>query len=337
MVDKGGACGIFGTDEPDDMTGGGKLIKITRDHVIYAFSQSDKPAAFVDPGQCVEFETFDCYQGIMLAESSTFRDFDRRFGNPATGPVYVNHAMPGDTLKIEIQKLEVGSVGILDIGGESGALRDAFAGREPVIKRLSVKNGRIDYEGIWVPAKPMIGVIGVAPAGEPVGTLTPMDHGGNMDCTRIEEGATLYLPVYVEGALLSVGDFHAIMGEGEVANCGVEIEGRTVLKVDVLKQTGIAWPVLENEEQWITIAYGATLDEASHKAVVQMFQFLCQKMGLSEVDAGMLLDMAGDLIICQIVNPKKTVRMEVPKWLVRRMQEKDGNFTETTRRIFGDA
>ena len=68
-----------------------------------------------------------------------------------------------------------------------------------------------------------------------------------------------------------------------------------------------------------------------------MCQFLCQKMGLSEVDAGMLLDMAGDLIICQIVNPKKTVRMEVPKWLVRRMQEKDGNFTETTRRIFGDA
>lgn len=295
------------------------MIRVTRDHVIYAFSKTDEPAAFAEPGECVELETYDCYQGMMLKEGSTFRDFDRRFGNPATGPVFVRSAMPGDTLKIQIQKLELGPVGILDIGGNSGALKEAFAGREPVIKRLSVKDGMIDYEGIFVPAKPMIGVIGVAPAGEPVGTLTPMDHGGNMDCTRIEEGATLYLPVSVEGALLSVGDFHAVMGEGEVANCGVEIEGRAVLKVDVLKKTGISYPMLENPDQWITIAYGDTLDEASHKAVAQMFSFLCRKKGLSEVDAGMLMDMAGDLMVCQIVNPKKTVRMEVPKWLVEKL------------------
>lgn len=295
------------------------MIKITRNHVIYAFSEKDQPAAFAEPGQCVEFETYDCYQGMLLPEKNTFRDFDRRFSNPATGPVYIHHATPGDTLKIEIQKLELGPTGILDIGGTSGALKEEFAGQESVIKRLSVKDGRIDYEGISVPAKPMIGVIGVAPSGEPVGTMTPMDHGGNMDCTRIEEGAVLYLPVFVEGALLSVGDFHAIMGEGEVANCGVEIEGRVVLKVDVLKETGISYPMLENKEQWITIAYGDTLDEASRKAVVQMFRFLCQKKGLSRVDAGMVLDMAGDLMICQIVNPKKTVRMEVPKWLVKKL------------------
>lgn len=295
------------------------MIKVTRNHVIYEFSKKDKPAAFIEPGQCVEIETYDCYQGVMLSEKSTFRDFDRRFGNPATGPVYVKGAMPGDTLKIEIQRLELGPVGILDIGCSSGALRGIFAGQEPVIKRLSVREGMIDYEGIEVPAKPMIGVIGVAAAGEPVGTLIPMDHGGNMDCTKIEEGATLYLPVSVEGALLSVGDLHAIMGEGEVANCGVEIEGRVTLRLDVLKQTGISYPMLENKEQWITIAYGDTLDEASDKAVIQMFRFLCGKKGLSEVDAGMAMDMMGDLMVCQIVNPKKTVRMEVPKWLVEKL------------------
>lgn len=295
------------------------MVKVTREHVIYAFSKADKPVAFAEPGQCVEIETYDCYQGVMLPEKSTFRDFDRRFGNPATGPVYVRGAMPGDTLKIEIQKLELGPVGILDIGGSSGALKEEFAGREPVIKRLSVRDGRIVYEGIEVPVKPMIGVIGVAPAGEPVGTLIPMDHGGNMDCTRIEEGAILYLPVSVEGALLSVGDLHAIMGEGEVANCGVEIEGRVTLKLDVLEQTGVSYPMVENRDQWITIAYGDTLDEASDKAVKQMFRFLCEKRGLSWVDAGMAMDMMGDLMICQIVNPKKTVRMEVPKWLVEEL------------------
>lgn len=295
------------------------MIKVTRDHVIYAFNREDRPAAYAEPGDCVEFETYDCYGGVMLAEGSTFRDFDRRFGNPATGPVYVKGAMPGDTLRIEIQRLELGPVGILDIGGSSGALKEAFAGREPVIKRLSVKDGIIDYDGIGVPARPMIGVIGVAPAGEPVGTLTPMDHGGNMDCTKIEEGAVLYLPVSVEGALLSVGDLHAVMGEGEVANCGVEIEGRVTMKLDVLRQTDISYPMLENREQWITIAYGDTLEEASHRAVRQMFCFLCEKKGLDQVDAGMAIDMKGDLMVCQIVNPKKTVRMEVPKWLVERL------------------
>lgn len=310
------------------------MVKVTRDHVIYAFSKSDKPAAFAEPGQCVELETYDCYHGVMLAEGSTFRDFDRHFGNPATGPVYVRGAMPGDTLRIEIQRLEVGPVGILDIGGSSGALKGVFFGREPVIKRLSVKDGMIDYEGILVPAKPMIGVIGVAPAGDPVGTLTPMDHGGNMDCTRIEEGAVLYLPVSTEGALLSAGDFHAVMGEGEVGNCGVEIEGRVVLKLDVLKQTGISYPMLENKEQWITIAYGSTLDEASDKAVAQMFRFLCKEMGLDEVDAGMLLDMAGDLMVCQIVNPKKTVRMEVPKRLVYCMRERRHGSGAIVRNVF---
>ena len=170
-----------------------------------------------------------------------------------------------------------------------------------------------------LPAKPMIGVIGVAPAGVPVKTITPMDHGGNMDCTKIEEGAVLYLPVFAEGALLSAGDFHAVMGEGEVANCGLEIEGRVQLKLDVLKDFPIKWPVIENEEQWIVIAYAETLDEAAEKASKQMFRFLSEQFGLCAVDAGMLIDMLGNLIVCQIVNPMKTVRMEIPKWAIAKL------------------
>ncbi|MDO4332284.1 MAG: acetamidase/formamidase family protein [Eubacteriales bacterium] len=298
------------------------MVKITREHVTYALSALDEPAAVVEPGECVEFETYDCYQGKLLKEGSTFADVDRRFGNPATGPVYIKGAQPGDLLKIEIKKLELGPVGILDIGPTSGALREFF--EEPVIRRLPVKDGYLLYnDSIRVPIKPMIGVIGTAPLGEPVSTKAPKDHGGNMDCTRIEEGAVLYLPVFVEGGLLSTGDFHAIMGEGEVANCGVEIEGKATLKIDVVKNTGITYPVLENREQWMTIAYGEDLDEASEKAVKQMFAFLCGQKKLSKVDAGMLIDMAGDLIVCQIVNPYKTVRLEVPKWLIARIKEEN--------------
>lgn len=295
------------------------MIRITREHIHHELSGIHTPAAYAVSGDVVEFETYDCYQGQLLSEGTTFADVDRRLGNPATGPLYVKDAMPGDMLKVTIEKIDLGPVGILDIGPNSGALKDAFD--TPVIKRLPVKDGYLIYnDEIKVPVKPMIGVIGTAPAGDAVRTMAPKDHGGNMDCTRIEEGAVLYLPVFVVGGLLSCGDFHAIMGEGEVGNCGVEIEGKATLKVEVVKDMPFAWPIIENAAQWMTIGYGDTLDEASDKAVKQMFAFLQSYCRLSAVDAGMLIDMMGDLIVCQIVNPYKTVRMEVPKWLIQEMR-----------------
>lgn len=294
------------------------MIKITREHVIYEMSAGNRPAAKVESGETVVFETYDCYQGQLLPEGNTFKDFDRKYGNPATGPVYVNGAMPGDMLKITIEKLQMGPVGILDIGPNSGALKEWFS--EPVINRIYVDGNLLKYsEKLSVETKPMIGVIGNAPAEGSVSTMTPMDHGGNMDCTKIEEGAVLYLPVFTEGALLSVGDFHAIMGDGEVGNCGLEIEGEAILKLEVVRDMHVTFPMIENEEQWITVAYGETLDEAASKASKQMFRFLTEYCGLSHVDAGMLIDMLGDLVVCQIVNPMKTVRMEVPKWAIERL------------------
>ena len=296
------------------------MIKVTRDHFTCAHSAADQPAAYVNSGDCVEIETYDCYKCRLLPEGTTFDDLEPGCANPATGPVFVKEAMPGDMLRIEIRKIELGPVGLMDVGPSSGALKEFFPDR--VIKRIPVKDGYIHYgDSVKVPVKPMIGVIGVAPAGEAVSTVTPMDHGGNMDCTKIEEGAVLYLPVFVEGGLLSTGDFHAIMGEGEVANCGLEIEGKVILKLDVIKNFHTEWPMIENEKQWITIAYGETLDEAADKAAKQMFLFLKECKGLSDVDASMLLHMAGDMIVCQIVNPLKTVRMEVPKQLITQMAE----------------
>ena len=117
----------------------------------------------------------------------------------------------------------------------------------------------------------MVGVIGVAPESGAVSTMTPMNHGGNMDCTRIEAGCSLYLPVKAPGALLAMGDLHAIMGDGEVGNCGVEIGGRVTVRVHVLKGLALEYPMIRNSQKWITVAYGETLDEAGDKAVLQMF------------------------------------------------------------------
>ena len=295
------------------------MKKVTRKDVIYQMSAENRPVLSIDSGETVVFETYDCYQGQLLPEGTTFQDVDRRFTNPATGPVYVNDAKPGDVLKITIQKMELGPIGILDIGKNPGALKGFFD--SVTIKRLSVVGDTLIYnDRLQVKTRPMIGVIGTAPAEGAVSTMTPMDHGGNMDCTRIEEGAALYLPVFVEGGLLALGDFHAIMGEGEVGNCGVEIEGEVTLKIEVVRDMKVTFPMIENAEQWMTVAYGETLDEAAKKATAQMFRFLTEYHGLDPVDAGMLIDMVGDLIICQIVNPMKTVRMEIPKWTIEKLK-----------------
>ena len=297
------------------------MKKVTRKDVIYYMSAENQPAIYVEDGETIVVETYDCYQGQLPPEGSAFADVDRRFINPATGPVFVNGAKSGDMLKVSIEKLELGPVGILDIGCNSGALGEFYSKDEPyTINRIHVTEGILKYnDRLQFPAMPMIGVIGTAPAGEAVSTKTPMDHGGNMDCTKICEGAKLYLPVAVEGALLALGDFHAVMGEGEVGNCGVEIEGEATLKLDVVHDMKFTFPIIENEEQWIVIAYAETLDEAAEKASKQMFRFLSEQFGLCAVDAGMLIDMLGNLIVCQIVNPMKTVRMEIPKWAIAKL------------------
>lgn len=292
------------------------MIMIEKKHAIHTFSPEHQAVASAPSGETVVFETYDCYMGQLLEPGTTFADVDRRFGNPATGPLFIEGAEPGDVLKVEILKILLDPVGILDIGPTSGCLGKLFT--DCVIKRLPVKDNMIWYEDLQIPARPMIGVIGVAPELEAVSTMSPKNHGGNMDCTRIEEGSTLYLPVKAAGALLAMGDLHAVMGDGEAGNCGVETGGRVTVRVSVLKRLALAFPMIENDRQWITVAYGETVDEACERCTLQMYEFLTEHVGAGSVDAGMYIDMLGSQAVCQIVNPYKTVRMEMDKWIVRR-------------------
>lgn len=291
------------------------MLTIEKKHIIHTMSREHKPVAKIASGEEICFVTYDCYFGNLLEEGTDFSNVNRALNNPATGPVYVEGAQVGDMLKIEVENIELDEIGILDIGPGSGALKGYF--EESVIKRIPVREKVIYYnEHTKLPVRPMIGVIGVAPAEEAVSTMSPMDHGGNMDCNCVEPGAVLYLPVFQQGALLSMGDVHAIMGDGEVGNCGLEIGSKTTLRVSVEKDMAFSYPLIENKTQWMTIAYGESLDEAAQKCCEQMFLFLKQQFELDNVDAGMLLDMVGDLKVCQIVNPYKTCRMEIPKKVI---------------------
>ncbi|PPK77590.1 amidase [Lacrimispora xylanisolvens] len=290
---------------------------ITRNYITHMLSKDNPPCQRIRAGETVAFETYDCFTNQFLPEEATFENVVRKPGNPATGPLFIEGAMPGDMLKIDILDLVPGPVGVVMLGPGSGSEKEFFS--QKTLKRIPVIDGFAHYsEQLKLPITPMIGVIGVAPAGDGVSTITPMDHGGNMDCTQIRKGVTLYLPVFAEGALLSLGDFHAMMGDGEVEDCGLEIEGKAVLRVDVVKNRNcVPYPMIETSEKLITIASAEDVEAAWKKAVRQMYDFLKEKIGLDDNDAGMLLTLAGDLVICQTVNPMKTVRMEFPRYITR--------------------
>lgn len=290
---------------------------ITRNYITNILSKDNRPCDRIKAGETVAFETYDCFTNQFLPEDATFENVVRKPGNPATGPLYIEDAMPGDMLKIDILDIEMGPAGIVMLGPDSGSEKEEFP--KKVLKRVPVKGGFAFYnEKVPIPVKPMIGVIGVAPAGEGVSTITPMDHGGNMDCTQIKKGATLYLPVFVEGALLSMGDFHAVMGDGEVEDCGLEIEGRATIRVNVVRNKNcVPYPMIETEDKLITIASREHVEEAWRAAARQMYDFMKGKIGMDYEDAGMLLTMTGDLVICQTVNPMKTVRMELPRHITQ--------------------
>lgn len=196
-------------------------------------------------------------------------------------------------------------------GPELGVM--GFDLQENVIKMIPIHDGKaVLSDKLQVPINPMIGVIGTAPANEAISCGTPGDHGGNMDCKQMREGTTLLLPVNVPGALFALGDLHAAMADGEVAVCGVEIAGEVTVKLDVIKGKQWPLPMAVNQEHLITIASEKELDKAADRAVINMVQFLHEELGVEKAEATFLLSAAGDLRICQVVDPLKTARMELP-------------------------
>jgi len=168
-------------------------------------------------------------------------------------------------------------------------------------------------KGIRIPLSPMIGVIGVAPAGPAVNSGTPDRHGGNMDNAMIGAGATLYLPVFAAGALLALGDLHAVMGDGEICVTGLEIPGLVTLTAQVLKGKELTDPLLENGWCWSTIASALTLDEAVLRCTEKMLDFLAARIDLARTEIAMLMSLAGQAQICQVVDPQRTARFVMAK------------------------
>lgn len=269
-------------------------------------------AAEVDPGETVTFETKDCFSNQIQTEKDLFDSVGWATINPATGPLKVRGAEPGDVLAVKILDIRIAQKGSMVAVPKLGALGHHITHSQTKI--VPISNGHAIFsDKIKLPISPMIGVIGTSPATEDIPTGTPGTHGGNMDTKRITKGATVYLPVFVEGAGLAVGDLHAVMADGEVVICGVEVPGEVTLQVNLVKGRKLSSPILEDKNSFYCIASAEDLDKAAADVLDYTMEFLKQHLPLPVNEIAMLMSTTCNLQVSQIVDPLRTVRMEIPK------------------------
>ncbi|WP_227765810.1 acetamidase/formamidase family protein [Zhaonella formicivorans] len=289
---------------------------INDEQAVYVLSPKNQPVAEVKPGDVIKFITMDCFSNQIKTERDLFSSIGWATINPATGPVAIAGAEPGDTLAVKIDDIQVAEQGVMVTVPEMGALGKILSTTETKI--VPIKDGKAIFnDKITIPIDPMIGVIGTAPEKEDIPCGTPGRHGGNMDTKLIKKGSTVYLPVFVPGAMLAMGDLHAVMGDGEVSICGVEIPGQVTVTVDLIKGKQEMWPILETPLAWYTIASAEDLDQAADSALNAMVDFLGKRADFKLNDLVSLLSIAGNLEISQVVDPLKTVRMGIAKEIVQ--------------------
>ena len=290
-----------------------RLITINKSRVFYAFSPLLEPAARVEPGDLVLFETLDALGGQVKSEEDTIEKVDFSRVNPATGPLYVEGVEPGDALVVKILSIETASVGYVVTAPGAGVLGDRV--RYSKTRMCRVLGDHVEFLGVKMPAWRMIGVIGVADENSPP-TSVPGRHGGNLDTKFITESAVLYLPVFYSGGLLGVGDLHAVMGHGEVCVAACEISGSVLVKVDVLKNTAPAWPLVDYGDSLYILVSTSTISEALEKASEVAVEVLSRTLNLEWHDAYMLTSLIVDIGVSQLVDPKKTAWARISKQLI---------------------
>jgi len=291
------------------------MTRITRDRLTYAFSRDLAPVATIDSGEVVVFETLDAASGKLKTLEDALTVFaPKEQANPATGPLFVRGAEPGDSLVVTVLDIQLGERGHTRIRPGAGVITDEL--KAPRALLIPVKDGIVHFtDRIRFPARPMVGVIGTAPAGAPVATFYPGPHGGNMDQNDIAPGSKVHLPVSVSGALLCIGDVHASMGDGELTGGGIDIRADVAVRVHVDKGQSRSRPWIETADAWMVCANAPGLPEAIRQATSDMTTFLAKRVNIEREEAFMLIAARGDIKVGQAANlgMDATVRLSVPK------------------------
>jgi acetamidase/formamidase len=276
------------------------------------FSRELEPVLTVDPGDSIAFACLNA--GWRDATGERFEPRapegdERDAGHALIGPVGVRGALAGQTLEVRIAEVRIGSWGVTDAGGWHTPLNERLGvdDGEPAVIRWELDAdagvGR-DQAGRQVALHPFLGVIGMPPDEPGVhSTAPPRASGGNIDCKELVAGTTLYLPITVDGALLSAGDGHAAQGDGEVSQLAIEAPvERAQLTLSLRDDLPLARPIAWTPGAWLTFGFDEDLDEAAAQAIDGMLELMGREHGLERREALALASVVVDLRVTQMVN-----------------------------------
>jgi acetamidase/formamidase len=304
----------------------------TREQYVYTFGGA-APALRITPGAVLRLWSDDAFGGALQSENDlSTAKVDLRFVNPQTGPFYLEGAEPGDTLVLHLAALEPArdwgvSAAIPFFGGMTStdrtvSLQAALPDTTWIYELDRARNSltfaaRHSDHRIELPVEPMLGTVGVAPAGNEVrSSLVPDRFGGNMDTPQMRAGASVYLGVNVEGAMFSIGDGHYRQGEGEA--CGTAVEGAmtTTLIVELIKGAAPAWPRVEDDTHWMTIGSSRPMEDSWRIANAELVHWIGELYGLHPMDAYQLLSQVAQVPVANVVDANYSVVVKAAKALL---------------------
>jgi amidase len=290
----------------------------------YTMGPYSDPVLHVEPGDRIVVETRDAFEGAIKTEHDKVTEkCTMPFLNPQNGPIMIKGAQKGDAVAVYIESMAPrgenprGTCAMIpEFGGLTGTYYTATL-NDPlpeIIRKINVDEKWVYWsDRVTLPYKPHIGTLSCSPEIDSISSLTPDNHGGNMDLPDMGPGSVTYLPVRSAGGRLFIGDAHACQGDGEVCGVAVEYATVTTIRVDLIKSWNIEWPRLENDEVIMCIGSTRPLEDATRIAYRELVRWMEKDYGFNKWDAYMMLSQCGKVRLGNVVDPKYTVGAAISK------------------------
>lgn len=288
----------------------------------YVYSPYRDPIATIRDGETVGIHTVDAFGDVVTSEDTLPSKLLGAYLNPQTGPFFIEGAEPGDTLAVRIEQIEAtrdwaASCTVPFFGGLTSTnltqmLQDPLEERVWIYNRTAQNTWQ--YKDKWeIPWAPFFGTIGTAPHIEAISSLSPGDHGGNMDVPDVTIGNTIYFPVRQPGALFYVGDAHAAQGQGELCGVALEIAAKGTFTFEVIKGKTITWPRIESPDRIMVVGSARPMEDAARIAYAQVIKWMVDDYGWDKLDAYQLLSQAGGCYVGNMVDTTYSLVASCPK------------------------
>ena len=288
------------------------MKRLSRDKFTTVLDPKLPPVMTVASGEEFVVETWDAYMGVWGADEQP------RVMGPASGPIAVAGASPGEAMKVEILDIKPGAAAMHDVRAGRGFLGEEFTKRFPTV--MAIEDGHLLFHGgLKIPINPSVGLIATTPPEIQQTASDSGPYGGDLDMKELTAGSTIWLPVFVPGALLVLGDCHAVVGDGAVGGTGAECAAEVTLRVTLERGRRLERPRALTAQYFVTLAYGEDIGQAMKQAVRDMVDFLVADKGMEAYAAYSLLSLAGDIRVSRTFRPISPVKMLLSRRLLEQV------------------